>query len=644
MSKRLSGFLFFILFSLVAKAGEGEYAVTRIALALLKNANAVLRLEEQRYEIVNPGKGILKNHYVITILNENGDYWAEFSEYYDKHRKIESIDAVLYDAAGKQLKKIKAKDVEDISGVSEGSLMDDNRVKRHNFYHRVYPYTIEYAVEIECNNTLFFPPWVPQGRENLSVEKSSMCIVSPAGYSFRFREFNYSGVPVKIAGKDNRLETWWSAKEMPAIQREIYSPLWHEITTMVIFGPTTFGVDDYKGDMSNWLEFGKFVYALKKGRDILPDNIKQQVHQLTAGTSDIKKKIAILYEYLQKNTRYISIQLGIGGWQPFDAKFVASKAYGDCKALTNYMYSILKEAGIPSHYALIRAGASSGYITTDFPSQQFNHVILCVPLAKDTLWLECTSQTMPAGYLGDFTCNRYALLVAEDGGHLVHTPSYGLNDNLQQRNIKAVLDNEATLKLTALTRYSGLQQDNIHGLINHLSKDKVKEYLHEQLDFATYTIGSFAYTEEKTAMPVIAETLDITVSNYATITGKRLFILPNIMTRNNRKLAPDELRSYDMVFNLDYRDEDSVEITTPEGYTVESIPQDISLNNQFGKYTCSVKFSNNKLVYYRLIERYAGRFPSKDYGELVKFYDATFKADRNRVVLVKQEGSGTKGF
>ena len=82
-----------------------------------------------------------------------------------------------------------------------------------------------------------------------------------------------------------------------------------------------------------------------------------------------------------------------------------------------------------------------------------------------------------------------------------------------------------------------MQQDDIHGLINNLSKDKVKEYLHEQLDFATYDISNFNYKEEKNSLPVINESLDITVSNYATITGKRLFIVPNVMTRSSGKLA-----------------------------------------------------------------------------------------------------------
>lgn len=642
MYKRLPVFTIFILISLFLQAADGDYAVSKIAPGLLKNANAVLRLEEMRFEIINPGKAIFKNRYVITVLNENGDHWAEFSEYYDKHRKIESIEGALYDATGKQLKKIKTKDTEDISGVSESSLIDDNRVKRHNFYHRVYPYTVEYTTEIEYTSTLFFPMWVPQGREKLSVEKSSMCIVSSADYKFRYKAFNYTSSPVKTVEKDSKVANLWSAKDMPAIIREVYSPLWHELTTVVIFGPTDFGIDNYKGNMASWADFGKFVYALKKGKDVLPENIKQQVQQLVSGVSDVKKKIALLYEYLQKNTRYISIQLGIGGWQPFDANFVATKAYGDCKALTNYMFSILKEVGIPSYYALINAGTNAGYITDDFPSQQFNHVILCVPLVKDTIWLECTSPTKAAGYMGDFTSDRYALLVDESGGQLVRTPVYKLNDNQQQRKIKGVLNSEGTLNIHAATSYSGLQQDDIHGLINNLSKDKVKEYLEDQLDFPTYEINNFTYKENKSSLPVVDESLDITVSNYATITGKRLFIIPNVMTRTHRKLTVEEERKYDLELGFEYKDVDSVEISLPDGYTPESMPKDVLVSSKFGIYSCAVKLTGNKLFYYRTIEHYSGRFPAKDYAELVKFYEAIYKADRNKVVLVKNEE--TKGF
>lgn len=637
MSKKSLFLILALCTAVMLHAGDGDYAVSKISPALLKGANAVKRMENISFEILNTGEAVLRRKYAITIINDNADRLAAFAEQYDKLHSIKNIEGTLYDAMGRELKRLKNKQILDFSGTDDNNLADDNRAKVHHFYHKDYPYTVEYEVEIKYNGTLFFPVWFPVEQENFSVEQSSFEVISPADYTVRYKAFNYPGEPVSTDLGKGRRSLSWKASQLTAVAKEYAEPTWYEITMAVFTGPTDFEIEKYKGKMADWKQFGDFVFALKQGRDQLPDNVKQVVRQVTAAEPDIRSRITRLYEYLQKNTRYISIQLGIGGWQPFDATYVANKAYGDCKALTNFMYSLLKEAGITSYYTLIKAGRGRGKIITDFPSQQFNHVILCVPLTKDTMWLECTSQTIPAGYLGDFTCDRNALLITEEGGKMVRTPKYGINENLEIRNIKAVLDDEATLKIQAATKYTGLQQDDYHSLINQLSKDKVKEVLHERLDFGTYDISNFEYKETKSSLPVIEEKLDIEVSNYATITGKRLFIVPNVMTRTGRKLSADEDRKYDLELTFEYRDIDTVEISIPSGYLPEATPKDVSLNSKFGHYESRVKLNGDKLYYYRKMEHYSGRFPASDYADLVKFYETIYKADRSKVVLVKNQ-------
>lgn len=634
-----NGFLagLYLFFSLCSRAGDGDYAVSKIPAALLKNAHAVKRMERIVFDVTNTGEAILKRIYAITILDENGDRFGGFGEYYDKLHEIRNIEGTLYNAEGKEIKRLKNKQIIDMTGSDDNNLVDDNRRKYHHFFHKVYPYTVQYEVEIRYNGTLFFPIWLPREGENLSVEQSHFTITAPEGYGVRYKSFNYTGEPVLTPGDKKRGSVSWEVKGLPAVEDEYGSPDWYDINTVVLTGPTEFELERYTGNMSSWEGFGKFVYALKQGRDQLPVAVQKTVHQLTDNITDPIEKISLLYDFLQKNTRYVSIQLGIGGWQPFDASYVASKAYGDCKALTNYMYSLLKEAGIYSCYTLVRAGRGAHQIIADFPSQQFNHVILCVPLQKDTVWLECTNQTIPAGYLGSFTADRYALMITENGGKLVRTPKYGLNENVELRHIKSTLNEEGTLITNAVTDYSGLQQDAYHALINNLSKDKVKEVLHEELDFGTYEVLSFDYQERKGKLPVIREKLDITVSNYATITGKRLFIVPNVMTRTKRKLSAVEERKYDLVLGLEFKDVDTVEISLPSGYAAEYIPQDVSLVSKFGKYVCSVRLNGEKIIYYRSFEHYSGRFPAADYTDLLNFYNTIYKADRNRVVLVKNQ-------
>lgn len=615
---------------------EPDYAIANIPKELMKNAHAVKRTEEVLFEITEGNRATYRRKVAFTILDEQGDAWSYFGESYDKLQSIESFEGTLFDANGKKIRSLKKADIKDVSGHDEGSLADDNRVKWHSFFYKVYPYTVEYEIEVRYKGTMFMPNWIPLEKPLLSTQYSRLTVISPVLNPLRYKMFNYKGEPVITQNKNNKIHVW-EVKDLPALTDEYASPSWRKITTSVFLATERFVLEDYQGSNASWKDFGKFVYDLKKDRDVLPDDVKQKVHQLTDGITYDKEKIRKLYEYMQQNTRYISIQLGVGGWQPFDAKYVGTRKYGDCKALSNFMFSLLKEAGIRSVYTVIRAGDDNDYLLADLPSSQFNHVILFVPGEKDTTWLECTSQTKAAGYLGSGTEDRYAVAVDENGGSLVRTPKYGLKENLQLRKINADLDEEATLKLRARTRYFALQQDAINNLINNLSKDKVKESLHEQLDFATYDIGNFEYKENKSSLPSIEESLNITVSNYATVTGKRLFINPNIMTRTHRKLSAGEERKYDIELGWEYRDVDTVEINLPSGYSTESMPADVSISSKFGKYNCSVKLQGNQLVYYRSMEHYSGRFPARDYADLVKFYETIYKADRNKVVLVKNQ-------
>jgi len=626
----------FLLLSLCADAADEPYSIARINPALLKNANVVKRMEDIRFEMESTNNAVLNYKYAFTILNENGDKHAAFAEWYDKLRQISSIEGTLYDASGKVLKRLKSKDIQDISAISDISLIDDGRQKVHNFYHRVYPYTIEYEVRIRYNNTFHFPAWITQEDEHIAVESSKYTFICPQDYTPRYRAANYKEEPVQSIDKGKKSFSW-QVNNVPAVVKEPFAPRWQEITTVLSIAPTQFEIQGYKGDMSSWKDLGRFLHELKKNRDVLPDEVKQKVHQLTDGLADNKEKVKMLYQFLQQNTRYISIQLGIGGWQPFEASYVAKKGYGDCKALSNYMHSLLKEVNIPSQYAVIKAGRDDHYMMEDFPSNQFNHAVLCVPLEKDTMWLECTSQTDAAGYMGNFTGNRKALLIDENGGTIVSTPRYRLNDNLQLRNIKAKVDEDGGLTILSHTAYRAIQQDRLHQIINGLTKDKLKEHLQEELDFPTYNIDEFKYTEKKAEQPQIEEDLKIYVAGHVTITGKRLFIAPNLMNRTSSKLTPDPDRKYDICLYTEYKDIDSVQIEVPQGYEPEAVPQTVAIKTKFGSYSNSIKLTGNVLHYVRVREYYAGRFAAKEYNDLVKFYEEIYKADRSRVVLVKKQ-------
>ncbi|MFW2477249.1 MAG: hypothetical protein ACN4EP_10040, partial [Sediminibacterium sp.] len=335
--------------------------------------------------------------------------------------------------------------------------------------------------------------------------------------------------------------------------------------------------------------------------------------------------------------RYISIQLGIGSWQPFDAKYVATNKYGDCKALSNFMISMLKEAGIRAHYVLINSGENARGLVEEFPSVNFNHVIACVPNGKDTIWLECTSQSKAMGYMGTFTGNRNALLINEEGGHVVMTKNYSSKENIQARRVEAAIDQMGNLNATVYTLFSGEQQELQHSLIHEATGEQRTQYLNQVISLPTYKVVNVVYKEEKQQIPKIYEELKIESPGFTSVSGKRLFIQPNLFNKMGARLPESIFRKYPIVFKANYEDIDTVTITIPDGYKTESIPRPVQIKSEFGEYSVVFKVSDNRIEMIRNNKRNKKNLPPDASPEVVKYFDTIRKADNARIVFVKNE-------
>jgi hypothetical protein len=78
-----------------------------------------------------------------------------------------------------------------------------------------------------------------------------------------------------------------------------------------------------------------------------------------------------------------------------------------------------------------------------------------------------------------------------------------------------------------------------------------------------------------------------------------------------------------------------LKIEIPEGYQIEAAPKDVSIQTKFGSYQFKSTFDGNKIMYSRIREQFSGRFPASKQKEIIQFYADVYKADRNRIVLVK---------
>ncbi len=426
----------------------------------------------------------------------------------------------------------------------------------------------------------------------------------------------------------------WDFESFEAIQRESRMSYLSEILPTVLAAPSEFEMEGYEGNMKDWASFGAWEKRLNDDRDILPEEYAIKVKDLVENESPRTEKIRKIYEYLQSNTRYISIQLGIGGWQTFPATEVASKGYGDCKALSNYMKSMLKSADIESYYTLVKAGRGTSNINKDFPSNQFNHMILCVPNYQDTIWLECTSQDDPFGYLGSFTGDRDVLVINENGGEIAHTKVYRQADNQQIQKTIVTLNEDGSANVSFSTVCTGLQYDNYSGLLD-IGEKAQKKWLYENLDFPSFDLADFKFDQKKKIIPEFRATINVNINRFASVSGKRLFIQPNVSNQSNSTSIPQKERKYEFALRYPFIDTDTVHIQIPSGYHLEYTPEKTSIESPFGHYESQVILEEGRITYLRKYSLVKGEFPPEEYINFVKFINKVAEADKSKLVLVK---------
>jgi hypothetical protein len=619
---------------LTPPAAEKKYPVADIPAALLENAHTVIRRHETVYTVQSVREATKKVFYAVTILDENGQ--SESSEYvpYDKLSKVNYFRGAMYDANGMLIDKLSKSDIKDMSDFDGFSIASDNRYKMARLSRPQYPYTVEFEYEVVSYNLMFYPTWSPQSPKNQSLERANFQVVMPKELKVRYKESNITK-PVTINDIDNRKVYNWEVSDLKVVDPEPYGPPVAELLPIVYTAPTQFEVEGYAGDMSTWKGLGDWANKLNAGRDQLPEELRQKVVQLTAGETDPVNKVRKVYEYLQSTTRYVSIQLGIGGWQPFDVATVNKTSYGDCKALSNYTKAMLKAIGIDSYYTIIWGGDIEQDLDIQFPSRQFNHATLMVPLKNDTIWLECTSQVRAFGYAGSFTGNRHALAVTPEGVKIVKTPVYKAADNREEHVADVYLDVQGNATADIKNVLTGLQQDDVSEfIVGQMTPEEQKKCLYKNLNIPNFDINKFEFTVQKDRIPAVTEKLKLTIRNCASRSGKRVFLPLNLMSTWKSAPMKNDLRKTDLVLKTPITDTDTIRFHLPNGYQVESQPENVAFESQFGNYKASVKIEQGIVTYIRRVEMKSGRFPHTAYNDYVEFYKKIIKADKMQMVLI----------
>jgi len=607
---------------------------------LKENANAVIRSSELNISInaINNMSVIEKR--TITVLNKEGDKHTNAHVYYDNNVKIKVLEAFVYNQFGTLIKKIKKTDFKDVSAVSGGTLYSDSRVKYLEYTPISYPYTLVFNCETSTSNTAFIEPFMPITDYFLSVENSFYSVSFPAEIPVRSKEKNLENLEVIKGALPSKIS--YTIKNIQAIKPEDYSPSFQDIVPNVLFASSEFNYEDVIAKTDDWESMGKwFNDNLLKGRTILPQATIEHIKNLVKDTYEPIEKAKIVYQFVQDNTRYISVQVGIGGMQPISAGNVDLVKYGDCKGLSNYTKALLDVVGVQSYYTRLYASSTDQLnVDKEFVSfsGQTNHVILNIPQENnEDIWLECTSQKLPFGFIGAFTDDRDVLVITPEGGIIKHTKKYTTSENTQYIKGSYNVSNDGDIHVQVHMNSAGIQYNNKYWLETETPRDLDTHYKKRWRYVNGISIENMHINNNKIANQFI-EDVSFYATNYSKKVGDRMLLSVNALNRIIE--IPDRYRDrkHPLKIKRGFKDMDEVEIKLPSDYKVESSPKNVLVENKFGYYKAEIETKDeNTLVYKREFVVNDGEFPKEDYDAFREFYKEINKLDNSKIALIKKE-------
>lgn len=600
---------------------------------LNQGAVAIVKNSISRFEQSDINNGTYTVTEEITILNENGVEYGNIALFADKFRELQKFTGEVYDAQGKIVKKIKKNDL--VMSTLSAHLATDSYNYTLDLYQPTYPYTVSYSYVMKFKGGIIsYPSFVPQYDYMLAVENAEYTIKIPKGIKLR-QKSNFE-FKIKEESEENTHSYTYSVNNLPAIHREPLAPPFREYRPELLIAPTSFCYEGYCGDMETWNSYGYWVLKLLENRDQLPANFVAELQDLTKTKSSEREKVEVLYDYLQNHTRYVSVQLGIGGFQPFAASDVLKTGFGDCKGLSNLMKSMLKAINIPSYYCEIYSGDNKE-LYHDFSSvTQTNHAILMVPLVSDTIWLECTSQTLPFGYVHSNISGHDVLVMTEKGGVIHKISDLDDDQNKSEINLQYNLSEDGNVEGSVkFAEYTYSFESNYRLMSSTDRKDQIK-YITNNLNFPKIDIDDINYIVKKNEIPSIILETNFKATDAINKNGNRLFVTLCPLKKGNYNLFRSPNRKQDILLTKPYLEIDTIKINIPSTYTVESLPSGASYNSVLGSIESKVKQDKNDVLYTYKLHLKAGRYNKDKYDEIRSFFSAINSELKSRMVLKKK--------
>jgi hypothetical protein len=500
-----------------------------------------------------------------------------------------------------------------LGGVAPGTLVD-------------YSYTVKTLKPIIPGD--FFTTWsVSTGR---LTRRSRLIIDVPATMNPRISERHLSFARKEVTAGGRRIYTW-ARNDVPKPDIEPLAPDSSYGESLVFASPIKWG------DIATWYS------GLAKGRYALTPQIEQALAKTVAASKTLDDSIRVVHRWVAQDYRYVSLSLGIAGFQPHHPSEVFANSYGDCKDKATFFVALMNRMGVTAYPVLL--SAYGGVLRTLPSGHQFDHMIAAVDRNGKRTYVDLTADIVPYGSLPPREQGEFGLVVHPDGtSEEITFPSEPSAANKAEVHLVGSLSPDGLFagKWTRLA--SGAQQYAMRGSMSKSTKPDSTERARATLALANAIFDGSAGDSlqlfdgrDLSAEPKISVLIrhgkaasDAGGTEILTI-PLRSYAVPSVISALEARGARKAPIDVEKVWGPHTEIED-LKLTLPAGWKAKLPPSDTA-TSVFGTYVSEYTQIGQELRISRRLTGAEGVEPASKYEELLAWMKKMSTDDAKYVIL-----------
>jgi len=636
-------------FSLPASAADVPEWLRNLARQPQKtyadDVNAVILLDDNVTIVKDNGDLVHRSRRVVRILRPEGrdraaTYWVE----YNADSKVNYIRGWSITSKGQEYES-KSGDVME-RNVSTYEVYSDAKIKALHMPGADVGTVVGFEYEQQEHPYVFQDSWRFQHSE--PVEQAHYELRLASGWRFKSAWMNHK--EEKPTEENGAIQ--WNLSDIPRIEDEPHMPPARGLAGGVIF--TFFNEKNPAKSYRNWSELGTWFTQLSSSvRDASP-GLSQKVQELSPSNQPLMQRIKSLASFAQHDVRYVAIEVGVGGYRPHTAGDVFNHRYGDCKDKATVLSSMLAQIGVKSYYIIVNA--TRGVVTKDSPPTPggFNHMILAIALPEASyskplpamyehpklghlLIFDPTNEFVPFGQIPPYEQDNYGLLVGEQGGELIHMPLSPPESNGINRTAKLKLLPDGTLQGDVEETYVGFNAMLGRMYLQNESETERKKTIERVVgsSLGNFQLDHYELVNAGDIDQDLIIRFKFSAAHYAKSAGSMMLVRPRVVGELAGAWDPNKPRHYAYDFRAPFLDRDNIEISLPEGFTVDELPDPAKATFPFAEYVSKTENSGSVLKYTREYKITATQVSMDQMDQIKKLFGQINLDEKNMAVLKK---------